>query len=102
MTPVRQPEMAVRFGPVTARDRDVELGVAPHAVLGHVETCRLDLRLDADAPQLLHHPQRPKRGRERESTDGYQAERLHAELVERAAVDEPRRARGEVLREHGD
>src|SRR4051812_14781093 len=50
-------EMAVRLRPVAARNGDVELGVAPHAVLGHVQTGGLDLGFDPDAPELVHHPE---------------------------------------------
>src|SRR5215213_7455747 len=39
-------EMAVRLRPVAAGNGDVELGIAPHAVLGHVQTGRLDLGFD--------------------------------------------------------
>src|SRR5258708_6438737 len=51
---------------VAARDRDVELGIAPHAVLGNVQPCGLDVFLDPDAPDLVHHPEGPVRGREGE------------------------------------
>src|SRR5439155_9047094 len=33
-------DVGVRLGSVATRNRDVELGVAPHAVLGHVEAAR--------------------------------------------------------------
>ena len=42
-------QVAVRLGPVAAGNRDVELGVAPHPVLGHVQAGFLDLGLGADA-----------------------------------------------------
>src|SRR3954451_15121573 len=76
-------EMAVRLRPISAGNRDVELGVAPHAVLVDVEALRLDDRLDADAPDLVEHPQSAERRTERKAADGDQAEALHAELVER-------------------
>src|SRR5690242_21841172 len=69
----RMAEVPVRFRPVAARNRDVELGVAPHAVLVHVEALRLDGRLDPDAPDLVQHPEAGERGAERERTDGHEA-----------------------------
>src|SRR4051794_10711279 len=83
--------MAVRLGAVAARDRDVELGIAPHAVLGDVQAGRLHMPLDADAPEALERPEAAERSPEREDADGDQPERLHAELVEGASVDEPAR-----------
>src|SRR5262245_9136055 len=80
LAPMRA-EVRVGLGAVAARDRDVELGVAPHAVLVDVEADRLDLRLDADAPQLVHGEQRAERRAERERADGDDAERLYADLV---------------------
>ena len=47
---------AVVLRAVAARNRDVELGVAPHAVLGHVEPDALDLGLRADPDGHLHQP----------------------------------------------
>ena len=41
-------QVRVGLGAVAARDRDVELGIAPHAVLGDVQPGRLDLGLDPD------------------------------------------------------
>src|SRR2546423_4407379 len=38
-------QVAVRLGPVAAGDRDVELRIAPHPVLGDVEARGLDVRL---------------------------------------------------------
>src|SRR5438128_1531755 len=88
--PVRVAEqVAMRLGSVAAGDRDVELGIAPHAVLGHVQTGGLDMLLDADPPQALHRPEAPERSAEGECADRAEPERLHAELVERACVDEP-------------
>src|SRR5262245_43719693 len=40
---VSRPEMAMGLGAVAARNRDVELGVAPHAVLADVEARGFDL-----------------------------------------------------------
>ena len=57
-----------------ARNRDVELGIAPHAVLGDVQAGALGLFLDADAPEALHRPEAAERGREREGSHGGQAE----------------------------
>src|SRR5581483_436121 len=50
-------QVAVLLGAVAARNGDVELGVAPHAVLGHVQPGRLHLRLGADADRVLHQPE---------------------------------------------
>src|SRR6185295_12203986 len=86
---VRKAEMTVGLGPVAAGNRDVELGVAPHAVFRDVQTGRLRLGLDPDAPHSLHHPQRAEARGERERAYGDEAERLDAELMERAGVDEP-------------
>ena len=47
------PRCAVRLGAVAARDRDVELGIAPHAVLGDVEAGRLDVLVGADPDRHL-------------------------------------------------
>src|SRR5581483_4718875 len=90
---VTDAEMAVRLRAVAAGHGNVELGVAPHAVLVHVEPLRLDLRLDADAPDLVHHPERRERRAEGERADRDEPERLDAELVEAAPVDEAFRAR---------
>src|SRR5262245_36906200 len=95
----RHAEVAVRLGAVSARNRDVELGIAPHAVLVHVEALRLDLRLDADAEDLVQHPEAAVRRAERERADGNETETLHAELVEAAAVDEALRSGRKILRE---
>src|SRR6266851_5246754 len=54
----RQPGVAVLLRAVAARNRDIELGIAPHAVLVHVEALRLDFRRDADSPDLVHDPER--------------------------------------------
>src|SRR5438105_4790305 len=81
-------QVAVRLGAVAARDRDVELGIAPHAVLADVEAGGLRLLLDPDSPEALHRPEAPERGREGERADGGEAEQLDPELVERARVDE--------------
>src|SRR5437870_1492009 len=89
-------QMTVRVRSVAPWDRDVELGIAPHAVLGDVQARRLDVLLDADAPHLVHRPEAAERRGEREAADGDQAEGLHAELVETARVDEPARAGREV------
>src|SRR5437868_6458560 len=89
-------EVAVRLGAVAPRHRDVELGIAPHAVLVHVEALRLDLRLDPDAPDLVQRPEAAVRTREDERADGDQAQALHAELLEAAAVDEALVPRREV------
>src|SRR6058998_762562 len=85
---VRGAEMPVRLGSVAARHRDVELGIAPHAVLADVEAGGLDLRLGADADRLVEDPEHRERRAERERADGGEAERLDAELVEAAAVQE--------------
>src|SRR5919109_2093955 len=82
-------EVAVRLGAVAARDRDVELGIAPHTVLGDVEAGRLRLLLDPDPPQALKRPEAAERGGERERSDRGEAEELYPDLVERAGVDEP-------------
>jgi outer membrane receptor for monomeric catechols len=63
-------QVAMRLGAVAARDRDVELGIAPHAVLGDVEALGLDGLLDADAPEPLHRPEAGEREREGEGADG--------------------------------
>src|SRR5262249_53200258 len=42
-------QVAVALGAVSPGNRDVELGIAPHAVLGHVQSGGLDVLLDADA-----------------------------------------------------
>src|SRR5690348_11800160 len=89
-------EMPVALGAVAARDRDVELGIAPHAVLVHVEALRLDRGIDADAPHLVQGPEAAVRRAEDERADGDEAERLHAELVEAAAVDEALRPGREI------
>src|SRR5437763_11756141 len=85
---VREAEMAMALGPVAAGNRDVELGIAPHAVLGDVEAGRLDVRLDANPPEPVQRPERAVRGCEREAAHREEAERLHAELVRRAGVEE--------------
>src|SRR3569833_2138539 len=59
--------MAVRLGAVAAGNRDVELGIAPHAVLVAVEAFALDRRVDADAPDLVQHPETAVRGGEDEA-----------------------------------
>src|SRR5450830_1097137 len=84
----------MRFGSIAAGNRDVELGVAPHAVLVHVEALCLNLWRDPDAPDLLQRPEDGEAGAERPGTHGNQAERLHTELVEAAAVKKALRARG--------
>ena len=81
----------MRLRPVAARNRDVELGVAPHAVLVDVESTGLDLRLDADAHVFFRTKRIANDSGERERADRTQAERLDAELVEAAAVEEPGR-----------
>ena len=68
-------------------------------MLGHVQSGRLDVGLHPDPPHALHHPQRRERSREGERADGDEPDRLDAELVEGAAVDEARRPGGEVLRQ---
>src|SRR5438105_1472153 len=93
-------EVAVRLGAVAARNRDVELGGPPHAVLVDVESLRLDARLDADPPDLVEDEEAPERAAEGECADGDEAERLDAELVEAAAVDEALAPRREMRREH--
>jgi hypothetical protein len=57
---VRGAEMTVSLGSVAARNRDVELGIAPHAVLGDVEAGGLDVLLDADPPEPLQRPETAK------------------------------------------
>src|SRR5262249_45160295 len=96
---MRHAEVAVRLGAVAAGDRDVELGIAPHAVLGHVQPGRLDVLLDPDPPKALQRPETAERGGEGEGAYGDEAEGLDAELVERARVDEPAPAGREVLGE---
>src|SRR5205085_12677875 len=101
--PVRPPDqMPMRLGAVPARNRDVELGIAPHAVLGHVQAGRLDVLLDADPTEPLHRPEAPERRAERERADGSEAESLHAELVERTGVDEPTAARRQIRGQRRD
>src|SRR4051812_46460876 len=95
-------QVAVTLGAITARNRDVELGVAPHAVLGYVEARRLHVLLDADPPQPLHRPETAERRRERERTDGEQSEHLPPELMERAGVDEAAATGVEIRCERGD
>src|SRR3954469_22154395 len=95
---VRAPEMAVALCAVAPRNRDVELGVAPHAVLVHVEALRLDGRLDADPPDLVEDEEAAERGPEGEGADGHEAERLDPELVEPAAVHEALGTRREIRR----
>src|SRR5215207_7987066 len=90
--------MAVRLGPVTTGNRDVELGVAPHAVLRYVEPRRLHFGLRPDSHGHLHQPEYGERRREREGTDGHEAERLDPELMQTAAVEQPGRASRESLR----
>src|SRR5829696_7864523 len=85
---VRKAEVAVCLGPVPAGDRDVELGVAPHAVLRDVEARGLGLPVDTDPPHALERPERAERRAERERADGDQAQHLDAELVEAATVEE--------------
>src|SRR5438046_2747643 len=51
LVPVSE-QMAVGLGAVSTRDRNIELRIAPHPVLGDVEPRGLHVRLDADAPQL--------------------------------------------------
>src|SRR6266576_3304071 len=91
--------MSVRLGPIAAGNRDVELGVTPHAVFRDVETGSLRLRLDADPPEPLHHPERSERGGEGEAADRDETQRLDAELVEGPRVDEPTLAGGEIRRQ---
>src|SRR5439155_23548383 len=93
---VRGAEMPVRLGAVAARDGDVELGVAPHSVLGDVEAGRLDVLLDADSPEPLQRPEAAERSGEGEAADRDQTECLDSDLVERARVDETAAAGGEV------
>src|SRR5690349_12618333 len=68
-------QVAVAPGAVPAGHRDVELGVAPHAVLGDVETGGLGLLLDADSDRLLHDPERPEGRAEGPHADRDEAER---------------------------
>src|SRR5579864_8909507 len=96
---LRDAEMPVALRAVAAGNRDVELRIAPHAVLVHVEALRFDLGRDADAPHLVEHPEAGERGRERERADRDEAERLDAELVEPAAVDEALVAGREIRRQ---
>src|SRR5204862_4886296 len=81
---VRHAEMPVRLGAVAAGNGDVELGVAPHAVLGDVQAGRLDVLLDPDAPQPLQRPEAAERRGEGEAPDRGEAERRDAEPGERA------------------
>src|SRR5436853_5103921 len=85
---VREAEVAVALRAVAARDRDVELRIAPHAVLVDVEALRLDLRLDTDSPEPVQNPQASVRGAEREHADAGEAEGLHLQLLARAGIDE--------------
>jgi hypothetical protein len=73
-------------------------------VFGYVEAGRLGLRLDADPPQALHRPERRERRAEGERADRDETERLDAELVERARVDQAAGARRKVRgeRRHGE
>src|SRR5215208_1001523 len=81
-------QVAVRLRAVAAGDGDVELGVAPHAVLADVEAGRLGLLLDADPPEALHRPEARERRAEGEGADRGEPEQLHPDLVQRAGVDE--------------
>ena len=85
----RADQMSVRLGAVATGNRDVELGVAPHAVLGHVQARLFHLRLGADADRDLEEVQDGERHREREGADGREAESLNTELVQPATVEEP-------------
>ena len=91
------PDMPVLFGAVAAGDRDVELRIAPHAVLGDVQAGRLDLRLGADPDRDLEQQQHEERRAERERADRREAERLRAELVQAAAVEEAALAGRELV-----
>ena len=46
------PEMAMRFRAIAAGDGDIELGVAPHAVLVHVEAAFFDVRSEEHTSEL--------------------------------------------------
>src|SRR4051794_15000794 len=65
----RRDEMAMRVGPVPTRYGDVELGIAPHAVFGHVQSRSLDVLFHSDAPETLHRPETAERRGERERAD---------------------------------
>src|SRR4029450_1154485 len=94
----RARERAVSLGAVSAGDGDVELGVAPHTVLVHVEPAGLDLWIDADAPRQLERQEDQERRAERERTHGDEPERLDAELVQAPTVEEALRAGRQTLR----
>ena len=89
---------AVVLGAVAAGHRDVELGVAPHAVLRHVEPAA-STSGSVRIPNVTFISQRiDERGAERERADGDQPERLDAELVEPAAVEQAALSRSRASR----
>ena len=92
------------FRAVTSGDGDVELRIPPHAMLGHVQAGRLDLRLRADPHRELEDEQDEERRAERERAHGRQPECLHAQLVETASVEETALAGRELVGElwHGE
>src|SRR5439155_23914974 len=75
-------QVPVRLGSIAAGDRNVELRIAPHAVLRDVEAGGLGLLLDADPPEALHRPEARERGGERERAYRGQAEQLDPDLVQ--------------------
>ena len=85
-------QVPVRLGAVPARNRDVELGVAPHPVLGDVEAGGLDVSGSVRIPKVRFMAQRIEERRdEGERADRDQAERLRPELVEAAPCRRGRR-----------
>ena len=90
-------EVRMRLRPVAAGNRDVELGVAPHAVLGDVEAGRLRLLARRGSPRSSSSRRAPPNDAVKvKRADGGEAERLDAELVERSPCRRarPRRWRG--------
>src|SRR5207237_5996430 len=64
---LRGAEMSMGLGSVAARNRDVELGITPHTVLGDVQAGGLDVLLDPNPPQPLQRPEAAERGCEGEA-----------------------------------
>src|SRR5215217_7427603 len=95
-------QMAVRLRAVASGDGDVELGVAPHAVLADVEAGPLGLLLDTDPPEALHRPEAREGRAEGERADRGEPEQLHPDLVQRSGVDETALAGVERGGQRGD
>src|ERR671919_238104 len=88
--------------PLELPEARVELRIAGGAVLAEVEAGGLRLRLRADPPAGLHRPEHAVGGAEREGADDEEPERLDAELMGAARVEEPALPDGEVGRESRD